>query len=167
LPWSQKGGDQLTALTFIDVEGLIAIIAIVGIEPGELLIAVSDVVGIIDIESDRFGRSRVRIEEKIDQGLAHAIEIARTHAIFQAAPRRLCTQRVTAEGQAMASGFERRIVTSHITVIRIFIATSDLKDALAHEVFIRMIDIALMATIDQDLAQALDDLHLRLKRSKK
>ena len=54
------------------MDGLEAVLAIVGVEQRQLLAAVDGIVGIVDVEDDTVGNTFEAFAEQIDHGQPHA-----------------------------------------------------------------------------------------------
>ena len=70
---TQEGRDQSSCLAFINVQGHVTAFIIIAIEQRQRLIAVNLVIGVIDIQNDRFGRPIVGRDEPVHKGLGNTI----------------------------------------------------------------------------------------------
>ena len=153
---SKDGRDQFAALPFVDVKGEKTVFVVVAIEQGQLLVAMSGIVGVIGIENDHIRRMVVGVNERVDEGSGHAIEIRSGDRVFQSGYCRLAGQLIAGDGGALTGCFDERITPELIAVIGIFISTGDLKNPLSQQGLIGMIHIALMTAICQNIRQTLD-----------
>jgi len=100
-----------------------------GIEQRELLMAVHDIDGVIDIQRYGGGRTGIAAAINVDHGVGHAHHLAQRRRILPTRHRRLRTQVITGIGQAPASQLEAGIGAQMIEVVGVLIAASDRKHA--------------------------------------
>lgn len=79
------------------------------VEQRELLMAVDDIAGIIDVERDGCRLVGVAIHPCVDQNVGQSDHVAQARRILQARQRRLGTQIATAVRQPSAGQLECRI----------------------------------------------------------
>ena len=79
-------------LRVIDVDRQEAAFVIMSVEQRELLMAVDDIAGIVDVERDGCGLARVAIHPCVDQSVGQADHVAQTRSILQPRQGRLGTQ---------------------------------------------------------------------------
>ena len=153
---TQDRGDQPAALSFVDMQGLIAPGLEVPVEQGQLLGAVHLVFGIVYVQYDRFGRLGVGGDEGIGEGHGDPVEIASSDPVLEAAHRGLAGQVVFVLRQTIAGGFEARIAPQDVAIIGVFVSAGDLENALPEQRIHGVIHVALMPAVGDGLFDALD-----------
>ena len=99
------------------------------IEQRELLMAVDDIAGIVDVERDGCRLARVAIHPCVDQSVGQADHVAQARSILQARQRRLGTQITARVRQPSAGELERRIGPQMIEVVGVLVAAADREHA--------------------------------------
>ncbi len=99
------------------------------VEERELLMAVNDIDGVVDIEGHRLGRRRVAGAIEIDHDPHQADQIAQPGRILPARDGRLRAQVDAAVGQPATSQLEPRIGAQPVEIVGILPAAGDGKDA--------------------------------------
>ena len=89
----------------------------VRVEQRQLLLAVHEVVGVVDVEHDRRGRARVAAAEEIDVADADAGQRAPVGEVLQARDGRLAHQIGAALRRAFAGDHQGRIGAQRIEVV--------------------------------------------------
>ena len=106
----------------IDMDRQKAALVIMGVEQRQLLVAVHDIAGVVDIQNDRDRLAFVRRHPLIDKRVGEADRILQRRRVLQPRQRRLRTQVRAAFRQTPASKLERRIGAQTIQIVRVFIA---------------------------------------------
>ena len=102
LAWAQQRQGRLARGRLEDVDGLEAVLVIMGVEPRQLLATVDGIVGIVDVEDDALGNTVEAFAKQIDYGQPHARQLT---------PRRFITERGVPPAN---NGSERDIRSSTI-----------------------------------------------------
>ena len=121
-------------LRVIDVDRQEAAFIVMSVEQRELLMAVDDIAGVVNIECDRCRLARVAIHPCVDQGVGQPDHVAQARSILQARQRRLGTQIATAVRQPSAGQLECRIGPQMIEVVGVLVAAADREHAGAEHV---------------------------------
>ena len=108
-----------------DVDGLEAVLVIMGVEQRQLLAAVDGIVGIVDVEDDALGNTVEAFAKQIDHGQPHARQLAPRRRVLEPRQGWLRHQIATGLGQAPTGQLERRIEAQHVEVVAILVAASD------------------------------------------
>jgi hypothetical protein len=87
----QHDRDRPALLRVVDVDRQEAAFVILSPKQRELLMAVDDVAGLIDVERDGCRLARVAIHPCVDQSVDHADHVAQARRILQTRQRRLAT----------------------------------------------------------------------------
>ena len=106
----------------IDMDRQKAALVIMGVEQRQLLVAVHDIAGVVDIQNDRDRLAFVRRHPLIDKRVGEADRVLQRRRVLQPRQRRLRTQVRAAFRQTPASKLERRIGAQTIQIVRVFIA---------------------------------------------
>ncbi|MGY4447782.1 hypothetical protein ACVWZR_002442 [Bradyrhizobium sp. i1.3.1] len=122
-PQHDRHGPAL--LRVIDVDRQEAAFVIMSVEQRELLMAVDDIAGVVDVERDGCRLARVAIHPCIDQGVGQADHVAQARRILQPRQSRLGTQIPVRVRQPTAGELERRIRPQMIEVIGVLVAAAD------------------------------------------
>jgi len=67
----QHFGYRSAALPFIDVNGQIAVVTVIGIEKTQLLMAIASIIGVIYIQNEHFRRLLIRFDKNIQKDLGY------------------------------------------------------------------------------------------------
>ena len=129
----QGGGDEASALAFIEVEGHEAGVAHVGAEHAEFLLAIDNAGGGIKVEHEAGGHfACVTGDEVVHHRIEGTHELAQREAIVQTAHGRLAGERgIRCAWRGLAhEHLEHGIVAQQVAVVTIGIAADDLHDAL-------------------------------------
>ena len=137
----QQDGHRACGCRVIDVDGHEAAFVVMRVEQRELLVAVHDVHGVINIERYRLGRPGVAGAVGVDHGVAQAHDLAQRRRVFPARDGRLRAQVATAVRQAAAGELEAGIGAQVVEVVGVLVAagdgehagTQDIGDAVGHE----------------------------------
>jgi hypothetical protein len=103
------------------------------IEQRQLLMAMRDVAGVVDVERDGARRVGVTGAIKIDEDAAKLHDFAQARRVLPTRQGRLRAQIIAGIGQAPAGKLERRILAQMIEVVRILIAAGDGQNARAKD----------------------------------
>jgi len=155
----QHSGDQLAASPFIDVDGHIAVVAVIGIEKSQLLVAVGQIIGVIDIQDDALWRFAVRSDKHIHKHFCDPIEVGPGETIFKPADGRLTGQLLLIIGQSLTGYFQDRVFPQLIAVISILITAGDLEYPLLDKLEKLMFDITGMAPVPQGISHFSDQTY--------
>ena len=117
------------------------------IEQRELLVAVDDVAGVVDVERHLGGRRRIAGEPQIEHDPAEADHRAQVGRVLPARDGRLRAQIPSAVRQPAAGELERRVEAQAVEVVGVFVAAGDGEDACPQNVGQRMRDPAGVATV--------------------
>ena len=98
---------------------------LVRIEQRQLLVAMHDIDGVVDIQRHRLRRRGITRAIRIDQSAGQRHDLAQRRRILPARDRRLGTEIGAAVGQASAGELERRIGAQGIEVVAVLVAARD------------------------------------------
>ena len=127
------------------------------------LLPMRRVLRMIQIENETARWAGEAGDELLDQRLAEAINILAAGGVLKARYRRRRRQRgVGIKRQATGAELEHRIVAQAVGVVAIFVAATDLVDALSQQVGVRMRDVAGMPHINQGIRQSLSQANLTI-----
>ena len=121
----------------------------VRVEQRQLLLAVHQVVGVVDVEHDRRRRARVAAAEEIDEAGADPVQRAGVGEVLQPRDRRLARNVVTALRRTLAGDHQRGIVAQRIEVVAILVAGGDRHHARRHHRAIGVDDEQRVARVRQ------------------
>ena len=120
------------------------------IEQRQLLMAMRNVAGVVDVERDRLRRLGVAGAIKIDEDAAKLHDFAQARRVLPTRHGRLRAQIVARIGQAPASELESRILAQTIEIVGILVAAGDGQNARAKNAVERMGDQQGIARIGDD-----------------
>ena len=132
MPGRKQRQDRLAGVALEDVDRLEAVAAGMGVEQRQLLAAVHEVVGVVDVEHDRGGRLVVAAAEEVDVADADLIERARVGDVLQARDGRLAGNAVATLRLAVAGQHQGRVEAQRIEIVRILMARRDRHHARGH-----------------------------------
>ncbi len=118
----QHDRDGTAALGVVDMDRQKAALVVMGVEQRELLMAVHDIAGVVDIENDGRGLAFVGRHPLIDERAGQADRILQRRRVLQPRQRRLRTQIAPAVRQPPASELESGIGPQTIEIVGIFVA---------------------------------------------
>jgi hypothetical protein len=153
----QHDRDGAASLGVVDVDRQKAALVIVGVEQGQLLMAVRDIAGVVDVENDAGGRAFVRRHPCIDKRVGQMDRVFQRGRILHSRQRRLRTQIAAAFRQSPAGQLECRVGSQKIQIVGILIAASDGVDASPDHVGASMNDARRIATVGKAARQAICD----------
>ncbi|MHC2608456.1 hypothetical protein ACVMHZ_009922 [Bradyrhizobium liaoningense] len=104
------------------------------VEQRELLMAVDDIAGIIDVERDGCRLARVAIHPCVDQNVGQSDHVAQARSILQPRQRRLGTQIAARVRQPSAGQLECGIGPQMIEVVGVLVAAADREHARAEHI---------------------------------
>ena len=96
LAGAQERQDRFARAGLEDVDRLEAVFIVIGVEEGQLLLAMGGIGGLVDIQGDGLGHPDKGVAEEIDHGEPHACQIAPGSQVLQARERGLAHQIPTA-----------------------------------------------------------------------
>ena len=162
LAGTQQREHRLAGCRVEDVDGLEAIVVVMGVEQGQLLAAVDGIEGIVDIEGDALGTTLEASEEQIDHRQPHAHKRAPRRRVLEARQGWLAHQIATRLGQAATGQLERRIDAQGIEVVAILVATGDGEQPCPDHVGVGMYRARRIARVGQAGGKAIGDPETRL-----
>jgi hypothetical protein len=151
------------------MDGHIAVVAVVGIEKSQLLMAVSQIIGVIDIEDDAIGRFTVRFDKHIHKHFCNPVKVGPGETIFKPADSRLAGQGRILIGQPLTGYFHYRVAPHLIAVIAILIAAGNLENPLLEKLEKLMFNITGMTPVPKRISHFADQSYpgLNLPEEKK
>jgi hypothetical protein len=159
LSWPQHCRYQFAASPFIDVDGHIAVVAVIGIEKSQLLTAVSQIIRIIDIEDYALWRFAVGLDKHIDKHFCNSIKVGARDTVLKAAYGRLTGQCRLIIGQSLSGYFHYRIFPQLFAVISILITAGNLENPLLEKLEKPMFNITGMAPVPQGISHFADQTY--------
>ena len=157
LAGSQNDRDGTAAFGVVDMNRQEAALVVVRIEQRQLLMAVHDVAGIVDIQNDRRRLTFVGRYPLFDQCICEADGVLQRRRVLQSRQRRLRTQVSAAVGQPPAGELERGIGTQKIQIVGVLVAAGNGEHASADHVGERMRDPRGIAAIGKRAGKPLGD----------
>jgi len=154
----QHGGYQSAALPFIDVDGQIAVVTMIGIEKTQLLMAIGQIIGIIYIQNDRFWRFLIRFNKNIQKHLGYPVKICPGKTVLKPANGRLTGQRLFLR-QPFAGYFHYWVFSQLITVVAILITAGNLENPLPEKLEKLVFDITGMTPVSQGISHFTDQTY--------
>ena len=131
---AQARRQQASAVALEDQHGVIHVLAVSAVEEAELLLAMSRIVGGIDIEQNLAALADL-VATETDELLAEQVvdvhQIASGRRVLPAAERGLRTERVAEF--VIGDDLQHRIVAQTIGVVGVFVSGDDLVDALPQQ----------------------------------
>ena len=118
----------------VDMDRQEAAFVVMRVEQRELLMAVHDIDGVIDVQRDGGGRAGVAGAIDVDHGVGHAHHLAQARRILPTRHRRLRAQIIAGIGQAPAGQLEAGIGAQMIEIVGVLIAAGDREHAGAQNV---------------------------------
>jgi len=122
---AQQREHRLAGGCLEDVDGLEAIVVVMGVEQRQLLAAVDGIIGIIDIKHDALRHGLEAGAKQIDHRQPHAPQFAPRRRILEARQGRLAHQIIARLGQASAGQLEGRIKTQNVEVVAVLVAAGN------------------------------------------
>lgn len=149
LSWPNERYDRLARVALEDVDRLEAVPARMRVEKRELLAAVHEIVGIVDVEHDGRRRDPIGLAEYVDETDADAVERTCVGKVLQPRDGRLARQAGTALGRAVDRDLERRVVAERIEVVGVLVAAGDGDHARRHHIGVTVRDEQPIARLGQ------------------
>ena len=162
---TQHQGHRAAALGVVDVDGQEAALVVVGVEQRQLLVAVDDVAGIVEVERHRLGFPRVGIHPGVHQGVGEPDHVAQARGVLQPRQGRLRAQVDPGIGQASAGELEGGVGAQGIEIVGVLVAAADGEDAGADHVGEAVRDAGRIATIRDQPGQSLSDPEAPLRQA--
>ena len=150
-------GDRTAGGGVVNMDGQEAVLVVVGVEQRQLLAAMDDVAGVVDIERDAFGRCGIARHPLVDEGIGQADGIVQERRILQSRQGRLRAKISTVVRQAAAGELEGRIGAQPVEVVAVLIAAGNRQDPGADHVRQPMGDAVLVAGVGNERGETLDD----------
>ena len=94
---------------FVEMDGHVAILVVVGVEQRQLLCTVGNVIGVVDVQDDLLRRLVVGLDEAFQQGQPDTVEVGAADTVFQATHGRLTGQIGARQGEPTTGGLEARV----------------------------------------------------------
>jgi hypothetical protein len=108
----------------VDMDRQEAALTMMPVPEGQLLIAVNDITGVIDIQRHRLGRGRIAGAVDVDHRPHHAGQLACGRRIFPPAHRWLAGKPRARSRQLAQRQAEARIVTQRVEIIGVLVAAA-------------------------------------------
>jgi hypothetical protein len=143
----------------VNVDRQEAAFPIMTIPERQLLAAMDDVDRLVDVERHRCGRSRIAGTIDVDHDAHHPHQFARRRCVLPAAHRRLAGEADSRAGQLARRQLEAGIMTQHIEVVGVLIATSDRQHPCLQDAGKTMDDPALVPGIGNAAGQTPCNAH--------
>ena len=134
LAGAQQHSDRARGGGFIHVDRQKAAFAVMRVEQRELLRAMHDVDGVVDVERHLARRPGVAGAVEVDHGVAHCRHFVPRRRVLPARDGRLRTQIVATVRQPPAGKLESRVGAEVVEVVAVLIAAGDGEDASAQDV---------------------------------
>ncbi len=131
----------------VDMDRQEAACVVMRVEQRELLVAVDNVAGVVDVECHLGGRRRIAVEPQIEHHPAEPDHAAQIGRVLPAGHRRLRAQVPAAVRQPAAGELERRIEAQAVEIVGVLPAAGDGEDARPQNVGQRMRDPAGVAAV--------------------
>src|SRR5512146_1331147 len=150
----QAQGKQTSGVALEDQHGVIHVLVVGAVEKAELLLAVSGIVGGVDIQQDLPALAHLRAtdaEEDFQQGVVQPHQIAGGRSILPAAQRGLRAERVAQ--LLIGDDLQQRIMAQAVGVVGVFVAGDDLVNALAQQQQRVMFDALFVSRIAEQFGQ--------------
>jgi len=131
ISWSQARGQQTSGVTLEDQHGVIHVLAITAVEEAELLLAMSGIVGGIDVEQNLPTLADLvaaEADELLAQPVVAAHQIAGGRRVLPATEGGLGAERVAQF--LIGDNLQHGIVAQTVGIVGVFISGHDLVDAL-------------------------------------
>ena len=119
---AQHGSHQRAGAGLEHQQGQVAIVAVMVVVKRQRLLAISGVVGVVEIEGDGGRGARVTGDELLDQRAGHAVNIAAAQRSFQAGVGRAAGQQIAGIQRRPSGGqFEQRVAAQGVGVVAVLI----------------------------------------------
>ena len=157
LAGAQDNGDRPAPIGVVDVDRQEAALVVMGIEQRQLLMAMDDIAGIVDVERDGTRRLWIGIHPRIDERICQPDHILQAGRVFEPRQSRLRTEVVAGVWHAPAGELERRIMAQVVEVVGVLVAHRNSEDARSDHVGERVGDASGIATIGSQTRQTIRD----------
>jgi hypothetical protein len=118
---------------------------------------------VIQIENEVAWREGKACDKLVNQRFAETINILAAGRMLKARHRRRrCQRGIPIERQTTSAKLEHRVMAQAIGLIAIFVAATDLVDALGQQIGVRVRDVAGVARVDQGVRQSLGEANLTI-----
>ena len=154
LAGAQHDRDGTASLGVVDMDRQEAALVVMGVEQRELLMAVHDIAGVVDVERDGRGLAFVGGHPLIDERIGQPDRVFQRRRVLQPRQRRLRTQIAARVGQPPAGELESRIGAQKIEIVGVLVAAGDREDAGADHVGERVRDARGIAAIGKATRQS-------------
>jgi len=163
----QHHGHRTAGCGVVDVDRQEAVLVIMRVKQRQLLAAVNNVAGVVDVEGDACGRFRVAGHPLVNEGVGQPNGIAQGRRIFQTRQRRLGGQIGAAVGQTTAGQLEGGIAAQAVEVVAVLVAAADREQAGADHVGEPVGDARGIAAVGDQLGEAVGDAETALNSGQK
>ncbi len=100
-----------------------------GVEQRQLLVAVDDVTGVVNVERHRLGFPRVRVHPGVHQGVGEPDHVAQAWSVFQPRQGGLRAQVDPGVGQPAAGELEGGVGAQGVEIVGVLVAAADGEEA--------------------------------------
>lgn len=163
LAWPEAGGHQGVCSTFENEQRQIAIALVVMVIEGKFLLAMSRVIGVIEVKHNGGGGLGGAGDEVVDQGVRESVEILTVDPVFKPGKGR-GTRHVLRRLQRgpLHAALQQGGVPEALGIIAIRVPQSDLVDTLSQEVPERVIYLGLMSLVLHSGGKAFGEANLAI-----
>ena len=133
-PGSQQHRHRARGGGVVDMDRQEAAFAVMRVEQRELLLAMHDVEGVVDVQRHLARRAGVAGAVDVDHGVAHGRHFAPRRRVLPARHGRLGAQILAAVGQPPAGQLERGIGAQIVEIVAVLVAAGDSEDARTQDV---------------------------------
>jgi len=159
---AQQHGDRPTRGRIVNVDRQETALAVMAIPERQLLVAVNDIAGIIDIQRHRLGRLGIAGAIDADHDLHHARQLACGRRVFPAAHRWLAGKTCARSRQLAERQAEAGIIAQSIKVVSILVAAADCQNPRPQDVIELVDHPRLIARIRNAGGEPGTNLHLAI-----
>jgi len=152
--------------TDVDVDGQEAPLVVVGVKQRQLLVAVDDGAGIVDVQRYRLGLPRVGVHPGVHQGVGEPDHVAKARGVLQPRQGRLRAQVAATVGQPAARRSQGGVGAQGVETIGVLVPAADRKDAGADHVGEAVGDTGRIAPVRDQPGQPLGDPKAPLRQGK-
>ena len=129
----QDDGDGPPGGGVVDVDRQKAAVVIVRVEQGQLLVAVDDIAGVVDVERHCSRGRGMAGAIKVDRHAAQLDDLAQRRGVFPSRQRGLRAQVAASVGQASACQLESGVFAQVAQIVAVLVAAGDGEDAGAQD----------------------------------
>ena len=127
------------------------------VEEGELLLAVSRIIGGVEVERDQPATLpeaiAVAFDHRVGEGVRHAEQVCRLNRVLEARQRGLRRQRLSMDRVSIHQQLVHRIVCQFACIVAVRVPQRDRKDPLLNQLPERVRDLSRFAWITQAVGQ--------------